>query len=235
MKTLKHSFKFRFGIAALALGFMSVTVAPDAKGQTTAPSDAYPSYSAKFVCGPLGEDADVVRGMYASTINIQNPQLKAVSFTKQAVIALPERDAEAGTFGAMSAQKAESLMPGQAMGVDCKDIRRLFGTAELPRHIEGFLVLSVPSAKTDVLGVVGKYSARQIRGKCHPRHDDDDDDDHKGKHKGHHKCKRNKHNDDDDGPGHLGKKRFWQGWGPDVETLDVEEVSVKYVLPILGE
>jgi len=162
--------------------------------------------------------------------------LKEVTFEKQAVIALPERDADAGKFGAMSSLKAEGLEPGQAMGVDCEDIRLLFGTAELPRHIEGFLVISVPSAKEDVLNVVGKYSARQVRGKCHHRHhddDDDDDDDHKGKHKGHHRCKPGKHDDDDDdGPGHMGKHRFWLGWGPDVETLDVEEVSVKYVLPV---
>jgi len=237
MKTGKNSLTFRFGMMALTLGFLSVAVAPDAKGQNPPPStdSPYPSYSAKFVCGPLGEDADVVRGMYASTINIQNPQLKEVTFRKQAVIALPERNAEAGTFGAMSAPRAESLKPGQAMGVDCKDIRLLFGTAQLPRHIEGFLVISVPSAKTDVLGVVGKYSARQLRGKCHPRrHDHDDDDDHKGEHKGHDKCKPGD-DDDNNGPGHLGKKRFWLGWGPDVETLDVEEVSVKYVLPIPGE
>ncbi len=233
MKTFKNSLAFRFGMIALTSGLLSVAVAPDAKGQT-APGAPYPSYSAKFVCGPLREDADVVRGMYASTINIQNPQLSEVTFMKQAVIALPERDAEAGTFGALSTARAEKLGPGQAMGVDCKDIRLLFGAAALPLHIEGFLVISVPSATTDLLGVVGKYSARQIRGgKCFYRgHDDDDDDGQKGKHKGHHKCKPDKDDDDDRGPGHLGKKRFWLGWGPDVETLDVEDVSVKYVLPV---
>jgi len=225
----KKSLMLLSGMIGLAFGLLSVAVAPDATA-----ADPYPSYSAKFVCGPLREDGDVVRGMYASTINIQNPQLKEVTFTKQAVIALPERDAEAGKFGAPSREKGEKLAPGQAMGVDCKDIRLLFDkTVDLPGHIEGFLVISVPSAKTDVLNVVGKYSARQIRGKCYHRHHDDDDDDHKGHHHGHHKCKPHKHDDDDDdGPGHLGKHRFWLGWGPDVETLDVEEISVKYVLPV---
>ena len=238
MRTFKSRWVSR-GMVALTVGFLAAGVVPDAKGQTTVPPPdpaPYPSYSAKFVCGPAREDADVVRGMYASTINIQNPQLSAVAFDKQAIIALPERDAEAGTFGMMSTVKTESLMPGQAMGVDCKDIRLLFGTADLPAHIEGFLVVSVPLAKDDVLGVVAKYSARQIAMRCHHRHHDDDDDDNKGKHLGKHKrCQPDKHDDDDDdGHGRNGKNRFWLGWGPDVETLDVEDVRVKYVLPLPG-
>ena len=225
----------RFGAAALVLG-VALFAVPAKEALAQAAGAGYPSYSAKFVCGPLAEDADVVRGLYASTVNLHNPQVKEITFTKQAVIALPERDAEKGTFGAMSAVRAEKLLPQQAMGVDCADIRALFGGAELPKHIEGFLVVTVPSASTDVLDVVGKYSARQLRGfKCHRHGDHDDDDDHKGKHKGHRKCKKEDSDDDDGGPGRLGKHRFWLGWGPDVETLDVEEVHPKFVVVPQGD
>ncbi len=222
MKTSKNNI-FQFAIAVIAIvgGLTALPV------EQAAAADPYPAYSAKFVCGPLGEDADVVRGMYASTINLHNPQLSEVTFMKQAVIALPERVLPAK--GIMSLPVSEALKPGEAMGVDCEDIRLLFGTAlsKETKHIEGFLMISVPSAKTDILDVVGKYSARQLRCDKHRHHHDDDDDDdgkHKGKHKGwcHHHKKQKNH--EDGGQGKHG--------GTDVETLDVEEVHPKMVLPV---
>lgn len=239
MRILKRHRVLSLGVMASLLGAFSLSGVKQAEAQTAPPS-SYPSYSAKFVCGPTARDGDVVRGMYASTINIQNPQLKPVTIIKQAIIALPERDFEAGTVGAQSAPRTETLGPGQAMGVDCKDIRLLFGELELPRHIEGFLVASVPTATADVINVVGKYSARQLLDfKCRKHHDhdgdsDSDSDDHEHglgptKGLGHKKCDRHYFYDGKhEGPWKKGG--LWRGWSSDVETLDVEEVHPKMVL-----
>ena len=49
------------------------------------------SYAAKFVCGVQTNDVDVVRGVYATTINVHNPQATiSVTYFKKTVIALPE-------------------------------------------------------------------------------------------------------------------------------------------------
>jgi hypothetical protein len=241
MRDLKRQRVLSLGIVASLLGAFSLSGVKQADAQA-APSTSYPSYSAKFVCGPTAHDGDVVRGMYASTINIQNPQLKPVTMIKQAVIALPERDFEAGTVGAQSAPRTETLGPGQAMGVDCKDIRLLFTGTELPRHIEGFLVASVPTATTDVLNVVGKYSARQLLDfKCRKDHDHDSDseDDHEHglgpkKGLGHQKCDRHYFYDGAH-EGSWKKNGLWRGWSSDVETLDVEEVHPKMVIVEQGD
>lgn len=233
MRILKKHRVSSLGVAASLLGLLSLGMAQEVGAQTE-PQASYPSYSAKFVCGPTAHDRDVVRGMYASTINIQNPQLTPTTIIKQAVIALPERDFEAGTIGAQSRPRTETLGPGQAMGVDCKDIRMLFGEMELPRHIEGFLVVSVPTAKTDVLNVVGKYSARQLFSRCHRHHDHDDDSDsnsdHKGKGHGHKKCVGH-----GDHHGHHASHAEKHGRHSDVETLDVEEVHPKMVIVEPGD
>ena len=130
--------------------------------------EAYPVYSAKFVCGPIATDADVVHGQYATVVNVHNPQPTDVTFEKKAVIALPERNT---TRGAISAVRTETLGPDQAMGVDCKDIRSLFA-GKITEHSEGFVVITVRDARFDILAVVSVYSARD-----NDESDDDDDDD----------------------------------------------------------
>lgn len=119
-------------------------------------------YSAKFSCGPSTESdttMDVVKGMYATAINIHNPNVATVAFKKMAVIALAERKG----VGSISTIVNEDLMGDRAMYVDCKDIRSLFPvTVTLPAHIEGFLVISVPYSGTTAveLDVWAKYTAR---------------------------------------------------------------------------
>jgi hypothetical protein len=123
------------------------------------------SYAAKFVCGPLGTDQDVVKGVYATTINIHNPQFMAIPFMKKAVVALAERST---TPGQISQKWPEQLAPDAAMGVDCRDIRELF-VPPIPttKHFEGFLVIEVPPTPQGAhleLDVVGKYTARHRTG-----------------------------------------------------------------------
>lgn len=109
------------------------------------------AYSAKFVCGNRTTDLDVVRGRYATTVNIHNPHFTLVPFAKKAVLALPQRS----DLGRISRFVREQLPADRALGVDCRDIRELFGVA-LPAFIEGFVVIYSPVE----LDVVGVYTAR---------------------------------------------------------------------------
>src|SRR4051812_30130887 len=75
-------------------------------------------YAAKFDCGKTSDDDDVVRGVYATSIDIHNARLVAVSFNKRVVVANREGDRP----GEISAAKTDALAPGQAMRVDCQVI-----------------------------------------------------------------------------------------------------------------
>src|SRR5262249_28280500 len=89
----------RFLLLVAALGALLVTTSVQAQVACPLTQTPFASYVAKFVCGPLGTYADVVKGRYATTINVHNPQLGLeVQFCKKAVIALPERSA----FGTIS-------------------------------------------------------------------------------------------------------------------------------------
>jgi hypothetical protein len=73
--------------AAMLLG-RAMVVGPASAQSLTPP---FASYSAKFSCGPQAADKDVVKGVYATSINIHNPQAQTtVNFFKKAVIANPE-------------------------------------------------------------------------------------------------------------------------------------------------
>jgi hypothetical protein len=84
-------------------------VGGEAKAQTAV-------ISAKFNCVTAPLDADVVQGVYATSINIHNPQLSsAVQFTKTIVQALEEGSTSSGN----SSQRTDTLQPNQAEFVDC--------------------------------------------------------------------------------------------------------------------
>jgi hypothetical protein len=147
---------------ALSLAFGSV-----AFGQTsTSATPPYDSYAVKFSCGAALVDADVVKGVYATSVNIHNPQATMpVTFWKKVVTA-PEEGTQ-GTATPPSTivilNKNETLGPDQAERVDCPIITGALnsGTA----HVEGFVVIQVPqqpagTAVIPLLDVVGKYSAR---------------------------------------------------------------------------
>ena len=120
------------------------------------------SYAAKFVCGGKSNDTGAVKGLYATGVNIHNPQQMEVQFLKKAVVAFPERSK---TRGPISNTLKETLQSDEAMEVDCKDIRdHLFVGVELPAHIEGFVVIMVLADPTSQflpeLDVVTKVTAR---------------------------------------------------------------------------
>jgi hypothetical protein len=124
------------------------------------------SYAAKFVCGPTTTDIEVVRGVYATAINIHNPNPFPVRFRKKAVVA----NVESGPRGPISKKLDETLQPDEAMFVDCSEVRTLLGPAITKNlvHFEGFVVLEVPEIQVNAgavpfspeLDVIGKYTAR---------------------------------------------------------------------------
>ena len=117
-------------------------------------------YAAKFICGTKTADGDVVKGQYATTVNILNLWANVVvPIEKQAVIAKPERQSP----GPISGIAVHQLAPYQAMAVDCTDIRGLF-TPQPTGYIEGFLMIRPGpngiSLTDPPLEVVAKYTAR---------------------------------------------------------------------------
>lgn len=118
------------------------------------------SYAAKFVCKATRDDSfQLLRGAYGTVINIHNPHAIPVTFSKRAVVALTQRDPK----GEISPAVIEKLLPGEALGVDCEDISRLYSP---PKNdfIDGYLVLRVPVNRelgiTPELDVVGVYTAK---------------------------------------------------------------------------
>jgi hypothetical protein len=160
--------------SAVVFGAM---VASGANAQTE--GDPVLDYAAKFTCGQVapsdaasGGDADVVVGVYATSINIHNPQRFAkISFTKKVVLAKAE-----GQPRATPVEEQDTLGPDEAEFVDCPLIYNLLGFGETRFHIEGFVVIEVPRTRVTVetgrgsalvllpLDVVGKYSARPSTG-----------------------------------------------------------------------
>lgn len=164
----KTKFGLAITLAGAIIGCLGLGSANNSAEAQVTYQPPYISYAAKFVCGPMSNDTtttgstlDVVKGMYTTAINIHNPYLKDVIFYKKAVIADAERR---HNNGIISNIVQEPLGPDGARYVDCTDIRSLFpaGT-NIPKHIEGFLVIIVPidaTGRVTELDVIGKYTAR---------------------------------------------------------------------------
>jgi hypothetical protein len=145
------------------LSVSSLALALAAGGAAAQLAPPYNSYAAKFSCGTATVDADVVKGTYATSINIHNPQSQTpVSFFKKVVTA-PEEGQGSSKIVVLSGPNLEVLNPDQAEQVDCPIIVKAL---QLTGHIEGFVVIEVPrqpagsTAAPPFLDVVGKYTAR---------------------------------------------------------------------------
>jgi hypothetical protein len=135
--------------------------AADARAQIPAP---YIAYTAKFTCGTesKNESDDVVAGVYASSINIHNPQARVtVRFIKK-IVPAPREDTEI----AKPVILRGVLKPDQADRVDCPFIQKVLPGV----YVEGVVVLEVPPVKLEtttiqpVLDVIAKYTARPADG-----------------------------------------------------------------------
>lgn len=134
----------------------------------------YVEYAAKFTCGTESakEPDDVVAGVYASSINIHNPQSAKLSFhfLKKIVVANRE-DSDLGLGRIVILNREETLKSDQAERVDCAVIHTALKQSATA-YVEGFVVLEVPRLLTTagaapiqpLLDVVAKYTARASNG-----------------------------------------------------------------------
>jgi hypothetical protein len=115
-------------------------------------------YAAKLVCGiqPLENDGRLVRGSYATTINILNPQSREVRLTKTLSLTYPPEKQSPGEVLTIG---KDTLRPSQALKVDCADIRRRLFPNGLPAsYIEGFAVIESFGS----LDVSAVYTSRDV-------------------------------------------------------------------------
>ena len=145
------------------LSVSSLALALAAGGAAAQLAPPFNSYAAKFSCGTATVDADVVKGTYATSINIHNPQSQtSVAFFKKVVTA-PEEGQGPGKIVVLSGPNLDVLTPDQAQQVDCPLIVKAL---QASGHIEGFVVIDITnfSYGNASLDVVGKYTARSSTG-----------------------------------------------------------------------
>lgn len=109
-------------------------------------------YTVKFICG-LQKDPEELRltpGLYATEINIHNPNRREVKFFKKLALTYPPGRQRPGEVLRIA---WDVLGPDQALAIDCMDLqRRLFPNGFPTPYITGFVVIQSP-ASLDVTAV----------------------------------------------------------------------------------
>jgi CARDB len=129
-------------------------------------------YSAKLICGVQDDPDDIrlVQGLYATAINILNPNEKRARFTKKLALTYPPGEQKPGRVLLIG---EDELGSDEGLEVDCLDIRRkLFPNGYPTPYIKGFVVITSNMS----LDVTAVYTSRAIdTGKrCRKaKHDDD--------------------------------------------------------------
>jgi serine protease len=113
-------------------------------------------YSAKLVCGPQEDPKNMalVRGFYATTINVRNPGPEPVKFRKALALTLPPGKEEPGELIPIA---EEELRPALALAVECNELAERLGGFPQP-FIEGFVVIR----STGRLEVVAVYTSATL-------------------------------------------------------------------------
>jgi hypothetical protein len=104
-------------------------------------------YAAKFVCG-LKSDPDinrVLRGAYATAINIHNPKNESIVLNLRLALTFPP---EGLLPGEVSAPIEVELGPNQALEVDCAEIPNSFLFENPPQtpYTKGFVIIESPKS-----------------------------------------------------------------------------------------
>jgi photosystem II stability/assembly factor-like uncharacterized protein len=116
------------------------------------------NYSAKIICGVQKEPEclTLARGLYATAINVHNPTNEPVRFLKTLSLTHPPGGQEPGKVIRISEDR---LLPGEALEVDCEDIRnRVFPDGFPAPFIKGFLTIG----SEDRLNVTAVYSTGNL-------------------------------------------------------------------------
>lgn len=137
-------------LTALAFVVVVICVGP-AQAQLTTVRVNF-QYAVKFVCGQSTENPlQVVKGVYATAINVHNPGTFKAVFAKKTAIALPFE-----LVGPISNFRLSQLPPDGAFELDCS---AFFPDAQT-KFVKGFLVIASP-VELDITAV---YTARPSDG-----------------------------------------------------------------------
>ena len=115
------------------------------------PANNY-QYAAKFICGdqPAAEEIRLVRGRYATTVNIHNAAARDAVFQKSLSLSFPPPEQRPGD---LIPYAWDRLSRDQSLETDCDELRdRLFDGAFPENYIEGFITIR-STAPLDVTGV----------------------------------------------------------------------------------
>lgn len=115
-------------------------------------------YAAKIVCGLQRSDKNLMltKGMYATSINIHNPNNKKETIFKKLALTYPPGSQKPGKVIPIG---IDSLKSDQALGTSCHDIRkRIFHNGFPKTYIEGFVI--VQSNKS--MDVTAVYTAASV-------------------------------------------------------------------------
>ncbi len=98
-----------------------------------------------------------MRGAYATTINIHNPNDTEVEFRKKLALTFPPQEQRGGEVFDSIGEGPHVLRPDEALSVDCMDIQRQLG--RLPAaYIEGFVVIQ----SRESLDVTAVYTSAAV-------------------------------------------------------------------------
>ena len=127
-------------------------------------------YAAKLVCGlqPEPSDGRLVKGQYATTINVLNLSDHLAKITKTLSLTYPPKEQRPGRVARIA---QDVLKPDQALKVDCADVeQRVFPQGLPARYIEGYVTIE----SVVQLDVTGVYTSRDTES-AQPCRDDDHD------------------------------------------------------------
>lgn len=130
-------------------------------------------YAAKLICGLQAEPSDgrLVKGHYATTINILNLSDQPARITKSLSLTYPPEEQRPGQVVRIATDK---LKPQEALKVDCADVEwRIFPQGLPASYVEGYVTIE-SATRLDVTGVYSSRdsepapSCRSGEGNCNP-------------------------------------------------------------------
>lgn len=128
--------RFSFVLAGAMLAASGPAVAK------SKPAPEWFQYVVNYTCGGnVGDALRVVRGEYATAVNVYNASNAEVTFHKSLALVYPPA---AQAAGEVSDPIEDSLAPGTALQIDCQEIRNEFLFSNPPPatdHVQGFLVI----------------------------------------------------------------------------------------------
>ena len=115
-------------------------------------------YSAKLICGKQENPADLrlAHGLYATAINIHNPNDEKIYFFKKLALTYPPEEQKPGRVIPIA---VDTLEYDEALAVDCLDIQKEAFHGEFPEsYVKGFVVIQSPKS----LDVTAVYTTASL-------------------------------------------------------------------------